>query len=645
MDYVPLPKTRLWKSKADFFKPFRQAANETIVPLYDAAAPRKEVEEPDLRNLNTALAALVDLFPDVQPEVFREMLVSVSDESRLQIVTEQLLTKNAKWIRGRYRVVEDLQGGTAHEQSGRKNHHAVGLQPDQVFRSDGYKKAVKQVLYQEFKSLSHSSIRAVLAEQNFSYTLARPVLQQLYARSWRWSFTSLLSKRSPSSAAAEHPSITWQLGGLGDAQLTPAVRCTGSSELDQELHELLVAPVVAKMKQSLLVQDHALAVEVNDAEAQETGDVFECECCYNCVAFERIAVCTEGDEQLCFDCVKRTVNEALYGQGWARTIDLNRSTVRCFAPSPHGCTGVITTSTLHRALSDGTNTDDLWREFQDRAASEALAKSRVPFQRCPSCPYVEMDDVPPLRIRYGTAALREICSGGSIIFNILLLSTCTAIFVFTVPVILVASTAWLVFRIFPPTKNALHASWSRVYKQRRGLKFQCQHPKCSQTSCIRCTARWKDPHICFENEKTSLRTAVEASATAAVKRSCPECLLSFVKASGCNKLVCNCGYTMCYVCRQGITSKEGYSHFCQHFRPRGGRCTECARCDLYGDEDEEAAIRSAVDVAEKAWRDREGGREGDQRTTRAMVDTLVGRARGGKKWEAWLDVAVDAMAA
>ncbi|KAK5699488.1 hypothetical protein LTR97_005616 [Elasticomyces elasticus] len=102
---------------------------------------------------------------------------------------------------------------------------------------------------------------------------------------------------------------------------------------------------------------------------------------------------------------------------------------------------------------------------------------------------------------------------------------------------------------------------------------------------------------------------------------------------------------MCYICRQEITSKEGYGHFCQHFRPSGGRCSECERCELYGDEDEEAAIRNAVQAAEKAWRDKEGGRGGDERATQLMVEALVGQTRRERWYEGLLDTVVDAIAA
>ena len=87
---------------------------------------------------------------------------------------------------------------------------------------------------------------------------------------------------------------------------------------------------------------------------------------------------------------------------------------------------------------------------------------------------------------------------------------------------------------------------------------------------------------------------------------------------------------MCYICRNEITSKEGYSHFCQHFRASGRRCSECERCDLYGDEDEGAAIRRAEAMAETAWREQGNNQLGTK------MQLMV--------YEQWLDALIDAVA-
>lgn len=642
MDYVPaLPKSgRVWKSKADFFKPFRTAASEAgenITPLYDPSLPRGEADEPDLGELNSALSALVDIFPDVQPEVFREMLVSISEDSRLQVVTEHLLQKKAKWVNGRYRTMRKQEPTKARKRDRMSASISAqgNVEREDLFRGQSYKKSVKQVFYQEFKNLSHSTIRGVLAEHNFSYTLTRPVLQQLSNRSWRFSLTSFWRKGSQSNTADDHPFIVKQPGTGPNGEAIPALRRTGNEELDHELYLLFVEPVITKQREDQLKADFITANELNEAEAEEVEALFDCECCYSSVSFEKIATCSDACHYLCLDCIRRTVSEALYGQGWARTANLELSTVRCFASTE--CNGFMPASFVRRALHQGSSNEDVWHEFQTRVTNETLLQSGLPLQRCPSCSYAEIDEPPKFKLRHPMAIWHHITTKSSPAIQIILISLSAALIAFTIPLLILAAIIWLASRFLPRVRNILSKSITRVHKERRGLRFRCQNPSCLRITCTRCADPWRDPHICFESEKSSLRHAIEASATAAVKRTCPRCMLSFVKSSGCNKLVCNCGYTMCYICRNEISSKEGYGHFCQHFRPGGGRCGECERCDLYGDEDEEAAIRSAAQQAESAWREKEGGKTGeDGEAARLMIDALVGRGR--REWyDDWLD--------
>jgi hypothetical protein len=667
MDHIPpLPKGRLWKNKADFFRPFRNAASSseapgsidnTITPLFDPTIPRVEATEPDLAELNAALSALVDVFPDIQPEVFREMLVGVGPESRLQIVTEHLLQKKAKWVQGRYRIPSNAQAQTKSKPSkARKRRHesttnirpvrsGPGLENEELFRGENYKKAVKHVLYLEFRNLSHSIIKGVLAEQNFSYTFARPVLQQLASRSWRFSLSSFWPRKPTVTAADSYPFIIWQPAVGSDVEAFPTLRCTGDNDLDRELYDLFVGPVITRQRQNRIVADFREASRINEVEAEEAEALFDCECCYTSVPFEKIAVCDDGCHYLCLDCIRRTVNEALYGQGWSRTADLKRATVRCFAPSTEECAGCMPGELVKRALTQGGDNEDAWHDFQARVTNDVLLQCKLSFQRCPFCSYAELDEVPPPRLRHPLAVWRHITTKAPPAVQLLLTFFFALLAIFTLPLFILFTTLWTLTRIIPAIQIPISKSLARVHRARRGFRFHCQSPTCSQTSCTRCAAPWRDPHVCFESEKSSLRHAIEASATAAVKRTCPKCLLSFVKASGCNKLVCNCGYTMCYICRQEITSREGYGHFCQHFRPAGGRCGECERCDLYGDEDEEVVIRQAARNAEQVWREKEGGKEGgDEKAARMMIDTLVGRE--GKEWyDEYLDGIVDAVVA
>jgi hypothetical protein len=91
---------------------------------------------------------------------------------------------------------------------------------------------------------------------------------------------------------------------------------------------------------------------------------------------------------------------------------------------------------------------------------------------------------------------------------------------------------------------------------------------------------------------------------------------------------------MCYVCRKDIGNGEGYRHFCEHFRPNGGRgCTECSKCDLYRCEDDEVVIKKAKEEAEKQWMEKEGTTLEDNEDVRKG---LLERFHSGKDAAGWL---------
>ena len=65
-----------------------QSCDSTASKYLSEKSPRyDDSDEPDLRDLNNALRALTEIFPDVQPEVFREMLAVFDEQSRLHVVT------------------------------------------------------------------------------------------------------------------------------------------------------------------------------------------------------------------------------------------------------------------------------------------------------------------------------------------------------------------------------------------------------------------------------------------------------------------------------------------------------------------------------------------------------------------------------
>ena len=559
-------------------------------------------EEQQLIELNSSLDLLAAVFPNIQLEVFREMLNTFSGDSCIEVIAEQLLKQDEKYVKGRWRTLRPND----HEVSA--SGHGVGsiVTLEGRFRRESYRKASKKALCQEFKGLSRSTIDAVLAEKNYCYTLCRPTLQDIAARSWRSNVSAFFSrwKKSGREVSKGHFMLVWPQEQSQGVILEPKLKCTGDAELDQELHLTVLAPLIENMKKQRVTEDWLLALSIHQQEAENTGFVYECECCFSETIFEQMSACTGDGHLACFQCLRNAVNEALFGQSWDRNIEHERGQLRCLAPMPgNGCTGCVPESVVRRALSQERGGFEVWSKLEARLAEENLLKAQLPLVRCPVCPYAEYNELyfPPSTIHYRLNTSEPFTA--FILF--LLLLTATPFLVLYTWICRFSSS----LRLRNPSTLFSTAIARLACFRHLSRRFRCRSPTCGVSSCLVCSQTWHDPHICHESATLSLRKTVEAARTAALKRTCPQCGLGFVKDSGCNKLTCICGYVMCYICRQGLGRRAGnggYEHFCQHFRLAGGKCTTCEKCDLYVGEDEERTVSKAGELAEQEWREREG---------------------------------------
>ena len=552
--------------------------------------------------LNNILAILATVFPRISPEVLREVIQTFDGESRLQIAAEQLLKYQDQWVRGRWRT--DIAICSAEVDASGSNQQL--LTAADRFRTAEYKRAARRTLCEEFSVLSKSKVEAVLAEENFCYSRTRSTLEKLASKSWRIAFHGLLARWQKSTGAMRksHHLLSWPSVQNGQLKMIPILRKTGNAELDSELHQQILQPLVDAIRKQLEADDWDAAVAMNEAEAKGAGAMYECECCYLDTTFEQIAFCTTGGHANCFRCIWNAVNEALFGQSWGRTIEHDRGQIRCLAPvSTEFCQGCVPQEIARRAILQSRAGEEVLAKLESRLTEHAISRSGLPLVHCPSCIYVEVDELffPPQVIRYRlkTDNIKLTCLLMFAMFNFVPLALLYIVFSNIPP-----------FQAFPHLTTMFSRSLGHLSRKNHlSRRFQCRSPSCGLQSCLSCLKVWHDPHICHESARLSLRTTVEAARTAALKRTCPCCGLGFVKDSGCNRLTCICGYSMCYVCRQGLgrgDGGEGYRHFCQHFRPAAGVCKQCRKCDLYKTEDDESLVRRAGVLAEIQWREKEG---------------------------------------
>ncbi|KAL7789515.1 hypothetical protein V8C37DRAFT_386175 [Trichoderma ceciliae] len=586
------------------------AVDGDIPPEYihdEAQLPCIPPERPDLRELNCSLEALAAVFPDIQIEVFRELLGNFDGESRLALVADALLKNRAVWVKGRWKVVgpenrNSIRLGDGEDTAEAEADRAGGqLVPRaEIFRSSEYKKAVQALAWQEFKGLSKSTINAVLAESNYSYLDARRTLVTLSSKSWRFTISSIFMRRKPvaTGEADNHPLVRWRTTGQGSS--IPTIRSTGNAELDRELYDALIRPLKEKDREDREAKDRAAAMLLNNEEAEKAGAIHECTCCFTTGAFEEFTHCNKDAHMICFRCVQHSIKEAVFGQGWQSSIIPETGTLRCMAVGRDQCPGYVSSEHMCRAMLEEKKGAEILHKLDQRLAEHALLAARLPLVHCPFCNYAEIDDVymPSRR-----AAMRIRIAG---VLHLLLLFFCFVCVVLVLPSFagVLAFTSWR--SIWTWTSIEWKHAINRHSRRRRGLQFSCQNPECGRVSCLSCSKVWTDIHVCNESSLVALRTQVEQAMSMAIKRVCPRCNTSFVKNAGCNKLTCPCGYKMCYVCRADLT-EEGYRHFCDHFRPDGDPrpCLECERCNLWESEDVDQVLQEAREEAERKWKDTE----------------------------------------
>jgi hypothetical protein len=559
------------------------------------AAPESN-HDAELLELNNDLLTLATVFPDIKTDVLRELILRFPGDSRLQICTEQLLKCRAEWVKGRWNIPPaDLTGG---------------LPAQELFRSDEYKEATKNALQDEFRGLTSSSVDAVLAEKNFSYTQARPVLRELTRRSWWATIGKLNYFRRRRDQNDPPPKLFGRSSGSSHEFHFAG---TGCAELDEEMVRLFLEPLSIQKRQHQEEDDLKVAIAANQQEAAISQALYECDCCCGETNFEMMSMCTNNFHIICNECIRRTMQEALFGQGWGKSVDLERGTLKCLAPLiDNTCEGCIPSALVRQAILHARSGTETLHKFDDRLATESLLKSQMKLIRCPFCSYAEAD---PMYHPGSFQTLRWHIKPADTLATIFAL----IVFIDLSPLLLFLTVITYFLALQP--MDFFKTSIQNLSRQTRSPRFTCRNPSCLRNSCLKCSKAWHDPHTCHEPLLISLRTSVEAARTAAVKRTCPRCGLSFVKASGCNKLTCVCGYTMCYLCRKalgppangarrggaGEEEEEGYRHFCEHFRVNPGKpCTECRKCDLYRAENEDEVARRAGEEAEREWRIKEG---------------------------------------
>jgi len=125
----------------------------------------------------------------------------------------------------------------------------------------------------------------------------------------------------------------------------------------------------------------------------------------------------------------------------------------------------------------------------------------------------------------------------------------------------------------------------------------CGNQECGKHTCRLCGEESHLPLSCDEVEKDEevvARTKLEKAMTEAMVRECVSCKKRFFKDEGCNKMQCDCGQSMCYLCRQPVANDY------THFYGQGGSPVK-GKCPLWSDNTNlhKAEVMKAAEEAKK----------------------------------------------
>ncbi|KAK9447399.1 uncharacterized protein V1518DRAFT_420889 [Limtongia smithiae] len=539
--------------------------------------------------LNGVLDHLAEIFPGTDTDALRQLMADHKGPSQLQAIVELVLSSAALRAHGGKPRSGSVAVGTS------RGTGPGGTVPAHLrFRTNEYASAVAATMREYFSPLLHrSTITNVLAQHNHSFTHALPVLHGIAEqRARRWSFLRLFRRRGTRDLLPVDELL------LRILRETP----TSCTELNEEVRVLCRPQILRAIE-----NDETIARDLNATEYEREGQLIECECCYSDCPWEDLACCAEG-HFFCRDCLSHAVREGLYGQGGLRA----KPFVTCIsAAADPPCTAPVPASVLRAVISE-----DLYSEFEQAQISDFFTKNaaRGGFVICPFCNYAEASSAAMSATNSATTGIPLSLSVTTVprllwtvnLFLPLLLIVTAFIALYSFLAFFAHLLLFPVPRLYPLTFGKLdqirdaeiNTLVRGVFIRRHGMAFKCKNPTCMRTSCTECGKEFLPFHRCYEQEEDRMRIYIERAMADAVKRTCPQCHVSFVKSEGCNKLVCVCGYTMCYICRQDIRA-ESYKHFCEHFRIiPGSECTECDKCDLYKVEDEAISIERAAREAE-----------------------------------------------
>jgi len=433
----------------------------------------------------------------------------------------------------------------------------VELRPHDRFRSPEFCQALQHAMCNRYPMLWQSSIEQVLLEHNYEPARCIQVLHDLE------------KNRVP---------------GWFDWLERPDFAVNKTEEF------------VREMRFVQETEDFEYARKINNCEYIRHGALIECNCCYGDFAYEELRPCSEGSHLFCRRCLETHFTSLTTGAYGLKITLKHAQSPKCF--SCDACEGVIAR--------------EYWPAKQVEAIDDFLKMHNLSGQLGPGratpllCPFCG-DQVRSTRSCWRVLIEQPRVLLLIISFTYVMCGRLVSLHMFGLSEMVFALFLWAtVFtkyrRCMQPTIRAAEEFFTKLRAQPADAPdfMRCVNPQCSVAVCGSCQGEADINHTCFEDVPDEVSPEIfEAYVSNAMNkvavRICPKCLLQFQKGDGCNRIQCQCGYEMCYLCRQQV---HDYSHFCDHFRTNiGEKCKDCQKCELWKVDDNPKVAQSARQAA------------------------------------------------
>ncbi|KAI7853059.1 hypothetical protein BDC45DRAFT_545755 [Circinella umbellata] len=458
------------------------------------------------QQLNEALRLLAtEFFPDCNVAYIREKLLKY-DHSYVEQVANELLQEKA--------YPERLEYGK--------------LDRSDLIKSDTYRIHAEAQLAIDYPQVWKSSIRAVLAENNWDYVQSYDQLQDMGSGGFwttirnffrHWSFPSTSSSSSlfviPSASSPSSSKIFNNNHHRGDDD-----KDDDNKEFEHDLQIIRRRALDIQSK-----EDAKIALEINEHEYDE---LITCQCCYGDYVIEQLTFCSEGTHVFCHECIQHYISEGLFGQGSLR----GAARIPCISME-NDCDGCF----QHDILEKIVLSQDIWSAYQKSIFEENLRHSKT--ARCSACGYCELDEstlpldtalqrlkvmmvvarwIMVLFLLYIVMTLllykKENKDSSFVVVALLLLVYNPLMFIIVFTMVLMLNTRFGQWNL----KEDIETVYDRIACARRGSIFQCRNPDCRRLTCVVCHHIVRGLHKCWEKEQDGLRLYVEKAMADAVKR-------------------------------------------------------------------------------------------------------------------------------